>query len=479
MVKVESKSLDGLRGFAALHVALGHILLYSVGTDLMGECAIVIFFLISGFVMVVGYGQKKYSDSGGVYGEIVCVNLDRLNICGKKATAGPIHSEQDTEKAEALTQGVSFPGYSFLVKRFARLGPTYYIATLLGIPLWFMIHTKTDTLILNNVLSFLLLTSWIGLYPINYPLWTISTMSFFYICYPCLIVRLQKIDTIADLRNLALRMYYIQFAVAVLFMLFFLVVLDSTAWYTLWRMFPINRLPVFIMGMCIGLMRVLPGADHAELPTLIFRKHDAASPAAIYWLIILLGIILSTWVSQAVTIIARGCIEVAVPVIFFDWLLELTRAKKEKLFSHGGNANMGKISMGFYMLHALVLYYVGLTCYHSRNSNESMVLDSEQDAFIPLWAMPIVIVLALAVGAAFTQFVELPLHDLIIAHCLSKGVPKVVENDSDSDQKSGKDSSSHTSDSSNSSSDRQAVKKAKLHSSNNLNKPLLDDVFPI
>jgi hypothetical protein len=37
-MRVDSKNLDGLRRFAAFHVALGHCFAFATNTEMMGEC---------------------------------------------------------------------------------------------------------------------------------------------------------------------------------------------------------------------------------------------------------------------------------------------------------------------------------------------------------------------------------------------------------------------------------------------------------
>ena len=56
-VRLDTSALDGLRGVAALHIALGHYAANVAGVDIMGGSSIGAFYTISGFVMVFGYGQ--------------------------------------------------------------------------------------------------------------------------------------------------------------------------------------------------------------------------------------------------------------------------------------------------------------------------------------------------------------------------------------------------------------------------------------
>ena len=48
---IDTSALDGLRGVAALHVAVGHYSGENFDTDLVGGQAIGLFYILSGFVM--------------------------------------------------------------------------------------------------------------------------------------------------------------------------------------------------------------------------------------------------------------------------------------------------------------------------------------------------------------------------------------------------------------------------------------------
>ena len=67
-VRVDTSALTGLRGLAALHVALGHYGAFSeIGVDLMGGAAMPFFYLLSGFVMTLGYGRDDKVHSRKFY----------------------------------------------------------------------------------------------------------------------------------------------------------------------------------------------------------------------------------------------------------------------------------------------------------------------------------------------------------------------------------------------------------------------------
>ena len=139
-----------LRGLAALHVAVGHFSTFGLGVDLLGGSAMTLFYLLSGFVMMLGYGDRKDDEPP-------------LNV------------------------------RKFLQNRFARLAPVYYLTNILGVVVfWVMIPSETSDFgkLMSAVLSLFGLSSWVspmyawGWFPPNAVTWTITTMGWFYVLFP-------------------------------------------------------------------------------------------------------------------------------------------------------------------------------------------------------------------------------------------------------------------------------------------------------
>jgi hypothetical protein len=155
--RVDTAALTGMRGLAALHVACGHYSAFSaLELDLLGGAAMPFFYLLSGFVLTLGYSKGE-----------------KIN----------------TRK--------------FFQNRCARLMPTFYLTNILGL---LMLLTTTpkhlgwteDTLDdafapgLNVGLTVFGMNSWLspfygipGVLPLNAVTWTITTMIFFYMVFPC------------------------------------------------------------------------------------------------------------------------------------------------------------------------------------------------------------------------------------------------------------------------------------------------------
>eukprot|EP01043_Picozoa_sp_COSAG02_P043297 COSAG02_NODE_3760_length_6272_cov_13.055565_2_plen_478_part_00 len=72
--RVDTSALTGLRGVAAMHVALGHHFQNSdFKMDLYGGAAMPFFYLLSGYVMAIAYGSKQIAlpgDLSGQHGEV-------------------------------------------------------------------------------------------------------------------------------------------------------------------------------------------------------------------------------------------------------------------------------------------------------------------------------------------------------------------------------------------------------------------------
>jgi hypothetical protein len=134
-----------------------------------------------------------------------------------------------------------------------------------------------------------------------------------------------------------------------------------------------------------------------------------------------------------------------VPVIFFDWILTLTR-QKDKHEDEGEDINdsggsnvptslsmvekflqskfmlfMGRISLSFYACHILISAYVGMFiyyCTHGQLSKEDEDFDYTV-TFIPSWAILIVFPLSIVIGWLLTICVEAPMQKWLLQKLIS------------------------------------------------------------
>lgn len=252
------------------------------------------------------------------------------------------------------------------------------------------------------------------------------------------------------------------------------------------RIFPPNRLPVFVMGCCLGYMRILANhypssnsssanttdlfmtpnpltqtssddggnsvevrssppqqevassqTQHLQSPEeqdqgvaqrpFLFSPNNVTSPALLYACIIIFGILLH-FVSPAAAFLLRIVVEPLVPLLFFDWILGLTRVKTvsedidtltmvEKFLQSKFMLFMGKISLSFYACHLLLAEYFSILVYYSNHGHITPQNDEDVLLYmaIPSWAIVVVFPLAIGLGWLITVFVEAPMQ-----RCLTK-----------------------------------------------------------
>ena len=229
--------------------------------------------------------------------------------------------------------------------------------------------------VLGYVLTFTGLTSWSFLAPLGNPLtWTISTMFFFYLMFPALAPRLQRLSP-SSLPLLNWCMYILQFC---LMAIGFSTLPEEWAYWV--RMQPLVRLPVFVMGICCGLMRVhleqeVQADLEGETPVSARERprpvEDACcccalepvlGPVALMglWFVMTLASSLSAFFCSELFGVVRFYLEVALPILFFYWVLALTSPVNQRsfvvlFFKSRVMRFLGDISMGAYMIHLLLL----------------------------------------------------------------------------------------------------------------------------
>ncbi|CAE7458952.1 mok14 [Symbiodinium sp. CCMP2456] len=294
--RVDTSAHDGIRGMCCIWVILFHLMAgriqffhnYQISIDLQGCAIMPIFFLLSGFVLVMVYGQKRYLLSGH-------------------------HNEPGA---------VDFPYKEFFSKRVARLLPAYYLTTFLAVPLIWLgfgpfAWADTRTLVGSVVSNILCLTTlfncqlppwpygcqWeqtfnqtvngtngtgtqlpplcnkeerglpIGLKNINGPSWTVCTLVWFYLAFPFLLKYIQRFNNM-QLFILIRICYWVQLLVSIaLFLVYTAIEYGGFGQLRYWNIAPgelaftvatqnpIFRVPVFIMGICAGLLCNRHAAD--------------------------------------------------------------------------------------------------------------------------------------------------------------------------------------------------------------------------
>eukprot|EP00438_Fugacium_kawagutii_P019371 Skav207911 [mRNA] locus=scaffold190:225915:231394:- [translate_table: standard] len=311
----------------------------------------------------------------------------------------------------------------FWLKRLARLAPMYFLTNILGIVLRRSLAPDRETAEPytwdSYVLTFLGLTSWMIRSPMGNELtWTISTMFFFYLCFPALAPRIQRLHP-SSLVKLNWAMYLLQMS---LVMALF-IILEWNYWV---RMIPLLRLPIFIMGICCGLIRVHQQREHEGDPEMDLSPvsvrdrprsvEQTCCCCALEPILNPLSIILIWFVSSFLfslagffcnyyVILLRFSLEVVYPILFFYWVLAFTSPLNQKsyvvrFFKTRFMRFLGDISLCAYMIHMILAELLGYAVdRHIGN--------------YPWWMILAILPSSIILGWCFTTFFEKP-----IARCI-------------------------------------------------------------
>ncbi|CAK9029037.1 Hypothetical protein (Fragment) [Durusdinium trenchii] len=327
-VPIQSLPVDGLRGFAAFHIILGHLFMWSethpryatpenapaptaglcsweifAGFPLMGGGSMGLFYIISGFVMAIGYCQVMLEPGFACR----CLGAGYC-CCPEQGHFRPL---------------ARLSAWLFWCKRLMRLD-------VFGD----MPHYSYEVTWVDYVLTFLGLTSWSLRLPLGNELtWTISTM-----CMG----------------------------------------LFGSYWL---RMTPPLRLPVFVMGLCAGLIRIqrqqaamkdsdldLTPISRSERPEVLDGaccEEPCIGPWSLFGIWFLFtGLSVAAAVQCGILVGLRAVLEVFFPILFYYWVLAITSPLHQSsslvaFFNSRIMQFLGNISMSAYMIHMLLMEFQG------------------------------------------------------------------------------------------------------------------------
>ncbi|KAJ3047218.1 hypothetical protein HK097_000116, partial [Rhizophlyctis rosea] len=314
-LKLTLKPLNGIRGFAALFIVIGHIITFWVPTfaeiaagarryavDLDILSAVSLFFVISGFTMVVVYDKERG---------------DRVAPLGEWK-----------ERKE------------FFVKRVARIAPVYYLALVVGLGQLIVYGTALDfytipvTLLMLQSLTYYG-NGWSG------PLWTVSA---FVLQYLLFVFILQRMRTHQNRTHL--------YIIGICFILSVLIIVLWIQFLGGWGImfvhyFGIFRLPQFVIGMSFAFVgrrvRLSRPVLWAEIVTVLLILNQVASAFNAF-----------PWYNFYM--------EFALPPVHGFWLMCLSQAAGKGPTSWALNTRiarfLGEISYSLYCLHWPVLNWV-------------------------------------------------------------------------------------------------------------------------
>jgi len=235
--------LGGLRGLAAFHVMLLHYFLYSRyevmvrGSNLysrihlQASVQMPLFFLLSGFSLALGYGGKQWS---------IKLPWQRLDAEGE----------------------VRFDYARYYRNRFARVAPIYYLSQIVFIPAYVYgqhesIHHGDWTLYKTIAFTLTCTNTWfhpIADFPFMPAAWTVNTLFFFYLTFPFILPRVQRLTDTQLARGLVLLFWFQLVPFLVLLVLY-----PEHFWVITAN--PLCRLPVFVMGVIAGVQQIRHNED--------------------------------------------------------------------------------------------------------------------------------------------------------------------------------------------------------------------------
>lgn len=313
-------ALTSLRFFAAFLVFLWHIT-YFTGPGpaylfQVGYIGVGFFYLLSGFILTYVYFEK----------------LKRK-------------STQEIKK--------------FYIARIAKIYPIHFLTMVASIPLVLMSaqYVFPDftswNLILAGVANLTLTQSWIPFNTINFSFngvaWSISDEMFFYALFPLLILLIAKLKPLLRARNTLL------LAIGIWIVLLFVFMSQSSS-IDDWKLyiFPVARIPDFMIGILIGVLYL--NTRNSKALKEFKRKTNFTWLEAGSLVLIVAAIGLSIFMPQSIRFSLW-----LIPfwsIIIFVFAQERGRitkflAKKPLVF-------LGEISFSFYMSHQLVQRYVDL-----------------------------------------------------------------------------------------------------------------------
>lgn len=414
--RVPTGPFGAVRAIGALQVAVGHFFTYVCrrypGVEVGGGNAVLIFLLMSGFVMQVGYAGK-----------------------------GPT-------KADPSLWG------TFLKRRIARVGPLYWASVLLSIPV-----TLAQLGVIgpagggtewaggapvNGYWAYVSLGAtmvgvqgWVPVfYNFNGPLWTVSAQALFYPLFP------RWMDAMHSVREGG-RVWQEGAMWWGLYFVGFVGVLLATGNYILAHILAVTKLPLFLMGMMAGSVALTNlGAGGGEGREQGLSDSERASWGTALSLVtgLLFAYTLVQWCSTAISqdagILTRVFAEAFMPPVYCAWLLALTQAPAHHWVSISLDRKWlhvaGDWSFAFYVFHwPIMFYYAWAVMGDDFWPQFRGDVDSDGDvksypALLPAWHLVPLMIIWVAVAAAGYYLVEVPTRTSLF-DALMKAFPGVPQ----------------------------------------------------
>jgi len=233
---IDLDPLHGLRSFVVVHVVIYDTMLL-LDINLNGAAQLPFLYLIAGYTLALGDGRTRWA---------------RMPCCAELI---PRHPVDIPPRMDAR---------SFYWRCFCHTAPTYYVCNILSLPLSLLGVGWTgppDLIVLCYLCTATATTTWFGLewigsdrHALDEPLWFVSTIWFCYWCFPSVLPRLQDLKPSNKQAAIVILFLFQLAAVTILHRVFFKV--DHYAASSVSTFWPPARLPVFLMGVLAGLLRL-------------------------------------------------------------------------------------------------------------------------------------------------------------------------------------------------------------------------------
>lgn len=257
---VDMQSHVGLRGAAAIWIAVHHALgatKYSL--DMQASSLMPLFMMLAGFSITVTYGRTRWRAPPA----FPCCHRratpqEATTAAGSTPTSGSSDSGEEPHphpQPHGNENAKAFPACGFWRNRFARVAPAYLLSLALAAPTWPLGFASQpwDTTTFNALLvqSIIPVCSVTSRPNINGPGWFVSMLVFFWLAFPSILPRVQRMRD-GQLVRWIVRCFYLQAVVIIVLFFLLLVYVDFWLAVLIATMHPVSRVPVFLMGVYAG-----------------------------------------------------------------------------------------------------------------------------------------------------------------------------------------------------------------------------------
>jgi len=187
---VDMSRHTGLRGICAIYIMVFHALAAHINTQ--GPSLMPLFFMLSGFVLAVVYGRRPttYMTLRDLYTSKPKSSHGSSRSSSSSSSPLPPAIMDSSGQPVPNDQCQRFDCRSFYWNRFSRVLPTYYLGTLIEIPLVFAGYhadLRPEAFLPSFIISIIPIAPFFGNYfgnPLDCPGWFICTLLPYYFLFP-------------------------------------------------------------------------------------------------------------------------------------------------------------------------------------------------------------------------------------------------------------------------------------------------------